>query len=397
MATLYSIKPDSDANVYVLVPAESDTTEAERFTPSQIEPSIGAKSQNKSVQIQRTVSSKPTTISFVEKYKNWTVSPILNNIYDKEIKIPDIQLKEKKLISSTLWEQFKYFAYIGKTLPGTTAESLRSFPFLEKIALATQKIIDETSKKTKDLLTALEFDTPDFTNQKKEDPYEGIYALEDTRFNYILPFYTKNIRNKTNSFSETYSGDGKGIVAPLADHIKEFTEGHAQGVRAIVEPGLYIEKTQFYNFGHNTESVSFSFPLLNTISSEQISENYQFLFLLLFQNSLYRKDRSAFVPPCIYEVLIPNIRYMKYAYISNLSIDFLGTRRMIEINVPTIRGNSNIKTIVPEAYNLNITITGLHDEVANFLLRSGAQDIGSVGTVDIAKIGNPQKSPEIKA
>ncbi len=70
---------------------------------------------------------------------------------------------------------------------------------------------------------------------------------------------------------------------------------------------------------------------------------------------------------------------------------------MIEINVPTIRGNSNIKTIVPEAYNLNITITGLHDEVANFLLRSGAQDIGSVGTVDIAKIGNPQKSPEIKA
>lgn len=178
------------------------------------------------------------------------------------------------------------------------------------------------------------------------------------------------MRSKSASYSDTYSGDGKGLIETGVNALKDFTETHAQGYRGLVEPGLYIEKTQFYNFDRNQESISFSFPLLNTMSPEQISENYQILFLLLYQNSMFRKDRSAYVPPCIYEVLIPNTRYMKYAYISMLSVEFLGTRRVIEINAPAFPTGNKFKTIIPEAYKVNMTITGLHDEVGNFLEKS---------------------------
>lgn len=379
MGNLYKIEPDSGA--FKLSPGAASVAETDRFTTSSSGPTINS-TPSRDVSIENAPSSTSATINFVEKFKNWTVSPIINDIYKSDIKIPDIHLKEKKLISSTLWEQFKYFAYIGKTYPTTTADNLPKFPILQKIADTTQKIVDTTTGAAKTLLEKLNFDTPDFTNQAKEDPYEGIYALEDTGFNYIFPLYTTNMRNKNNMYSDSYSGDGKGFGEKLATSITGFTESHAQGLRAIVEPGLYIEKTQFYNFGQSRESITFSFPLLNTISPEQIDENYQFLFLILFQNSLYRKDRSAFIPPCIYEVLIPNIRYMKYAYISNLSIDFIGTRRMITVNTPTLQGNT-VKTIVPEAYNVNMTITGLHDEVGNFLIRAGSDDIGGITLADL--------------
>lgn len=379
MGNLYKIEPDSGA--FKLSPGSASVAETGRFATSNSGPTTAA-APSREVKIENAPSSASTTINFVEKFKNWTVSPIINDIYKSDIKIPDIHLKEKKLISSTLWEQFKYFAYIGKTYPQTTADNLPKFPLLQKIAKATQEAVDTATDAARGLLEKLNFDTPDFTNQSNKDPYEGIYALEDTGFNYIFPLYTTNMINKGNSYSDSYSGDGKGFGEKIATHIKGFTEGHAQGLRAIVEPGLYIEKTQFYNFGQNRESVTFSFPLLNTISSEQIDENYQFLFLILFQNSLYRKDRSAFIPPCIYEVLIPNIRYMKYAYISNLSIDFLGTRRMVTVNTPTLQGNT-VKTIVPEAYNVSITVTGLHDEVGNFLIRAGSNDIGGITLADL--------------
>ena len=62
---------------------------------------------------------------------------------------------------------------------------------------------------------------------------------------------------------------------------------------------------------------------------------------------------------------------MPYAYISNLQIRFLGSRRTMKFPVPVLdENNSNvglIETTVPDAYELDITVTGMNEETRNFL------------------------------
>jgi hypothetical protein len=246
----------------------------------------------------------------------------------------------------------------------------------------TQEVIDFTFSEAKKMIGDLKIDTPDMDRAGSKDPYEGIYSPTETGFEYTFPYYTSLLKSKSSSFSEGYSGDGKGALPTFIDSVisRGGETNPSLGSRALVEPGIFIEKTQFYQFKQNGgESISFSFPLLNTISQEQINENYQFLFLLIYQNTMYRKDRSAFIPPCIYEVLVPGMRYMKWAHISRLVIDFIGTRRMIEVD----SGIGTFKTIVPEAYNVNITVTGLHEEAGNFLIRSSANNFSEIEIRDM--------------
>lgn len=325
-------------------------------------------------------------INFLENFKNWTVSPVLNSIYKNDVKLPGIQLKEYRLLNSTLWEQIKYFSFVFATQSERTAETLRrggKETWITKALDTSQAIQDVTYNTIAGALEGLGFKMPDTADQSSEDPYEGIYDYTETGFKYTLPYYTNKLKNTYNTFSDSYSQDGKGYLpGVINDFVGKVGTTLNTGIRATIEPGIYIEKTQFYNFGQDSDDISFAFPLLNTISSEQINENYQFLFLLIYQNSIYRKDRAAFIPPCIYEILVPGIRYMKYSYVKTLQIDFIGTRRMIEVDA----GISRFKTIVPEAYNVKMSVAPLHAEAGNFLIRSATNDIENVKSSDITNI-----------
>jgi hypothetical protein len=76
---------------------------------------------------------------------------------------------------------------------------------------------------------------------------------------------------------------------------------------------------------------------------------------------------------------------MKYAYISRLKVDFLGTRRMIEVDpgIAPAGAPGPFKTIVPEAYDVNITIANLHEEGGNYIIRSAANSFEDIKIRDI--------------
>jgi len=365
----------------ILEPGAPDSASVVSYRSTPKTPSVNPSAT--STQTATTNRKMPGKIDFAKNYDNWIISPILNDIYEKEIKIPTIQLKEYRLQSSTLWEQMKYFAYIFSQAPDRVGKDLRSVlgdNFVSEIAEGVQIIYDKAYSVVRNVLEGLRFDTPDFDKQSSKDPYEGLYNAIPTRFEYTFPLYTKDMKRKYSSFSDTYSTDGKGALAEFAENKFGVWNATANSTaRVLVEPGIYTEKTQFYNFGQNLENISFSFPLLNTVSQDQINENYQFLFLILFQNSMFRKDRAAYIPPCLYEVLVPGIRYMKYAYISEIQIDFLGTRRMIEVD----SGIGIFKTIIPEAYNVRLTINGMHEEAGNFLIRAESDTIDNIATRDV--------------
>lgn len=382
---------------YILKPGTPAQPAVQNFTTRSNAPTVRPSAPKNVSSIPSKGPQKSQTINLLNNYNNWAQSPVLNQIYNSpQIKLPFIHLKEYRLDGSTLWEQFKYFTFYrffarwedaaadifgGDTWIGATLQQL------EGIAGNYYSKFSEWVKET------FPIEPPGAVTATLKDPYEGLYNLNPTGFEYIFPFFSKETFRKGSMYSETYSGEsqrGRFILEDL-ETIEGLATQHSQGFRALAEPGLYIEKSQFYEFGENLEEIKFSFPLLNTQSQEQIDQNFQLIFLLVFQNSMYRKDRAAFIPPCIYEVLIPGIRYMKYAHVSSLEVDFLGTRRMEMINTQSIKGPIRVKTIVPEAYNVTITIRGLHEETANFMFRSGANTFGDVQY--LSQLGGSTKKP----
>ena len=132
--------------------------------------------------------------------------------------------------------------------------------------------------------------------------------------------------------------------------------------------------------------MTFSFPLINTGFStyDDVRLNWQLVFLLTYQNRPNRRTRELIDPACIYEVNIPGVKYIPFAFISQLKIDYIGARRQMELEVPTQNGTGTIVTIVPDAYVVTVTLEGLVADTQNFLasMLGGKQDVVSVVAYD---------------
>ena len=112
------------------------------------------------------------------------------------------------------------------------------------------------------------------------------------------------------------------------------------------------------------------------ITYDDIVNNWQFIYLLLYNNKPERVNRNLIEPPPIYEATIPGVKYMPFSYIQNLSITYKGARRTMKIQVPVAISNNTLgptntnvdfETIIPEAYDVSITLAGLVTDSKNFM------------------------------
>ena len=202
-------------------------------------------------------------------------------------------------------------------------------------------------------------------------PYEGLYITEDTKFLYNLPYFSDNQNSIFNSFSdqdEAFTQLNLTGAGELTRSMREVAMGASAAIN-FEAPGVYIEKPKFFNFESYGETVSFTFPLINTGWStfNDVLKNWQLLYLLIYQNRPNRRSRDLIDPPVIYEVTIPGIRYSPFAYIENMSVDFKGSRRRMDIPVPYNGGTTVINTIIPDAYIVTVRLRTLIGETQNFL------------------------------
>ena len=227
-------------------------------------------------------------------------------------------------------------------------------------------------------------------------PYEGLYALERTGFVYHFPYLTEEYNELSNSFGLKEEG----IIAPIANQLAGVAEGIA-GLVNIVKPGTYIEKAQQYTMGEEGRILNFSIPLLNTLNSADITRNWQLIYGLLYQNRPGRVSKSIIDQPVLYEVEVPGVAYMPYAYISGLNVKFLGASRKMKITVPVYPADgadmTEIETIIPDAFQIDISVTGLNEETRNFMYASVTQNKISTGEPvdysDFDKKPEPEKTP----
>lgn len=326
--------------------------------------------------------SRPTNgdINLVKKYSKWSSTNHLN--LDGIINIPSITLKEKEIVASTLLIQSLYSIGAARESAGNLREKAKEFlpngvgKGLDLITDLLKKGEDNTIDKLSNyLLEAITSVEGVDINKILEDPdpYKYLYKSKDTGFEYILPFFEDPIPVKTSSYSESYSGDGLGgkEIQGLIDEFKNAIGTSVQGINAISTPGLFIENTYFYK-PTDGGTVQVRLNLLNTFEKDDLNFNAQLVWMLLYQNSIKRIDKTAYVPPCIYEVTIPGRLYMAYAYISSIDVKFVGNRRRVNINIPRYGGNNpEVESIVPEVYELTLTIKNLTTDTGDLLIESG--------------------------
>ena len=208
-------------------------------------------------------------------------------------------------------------------------------------------------------------------------PYDALYATEYTGFNYYFPYLEDSYREITNQFG---AGESNALtpIAELASSAANFSN-----ILNVVKPGTYIEKSKQYTMGDKGRSLTFTVPLLNTGTFDDVRRNWQLIFGIVYQNRPGRVSKSIIDQPVIYEIHLPGVAYMPYAFISNMSVKFLGNRREMELDVPIMNegvqgGLANnigkIRTVIPDAYELSITVEGLNEETRNFLYASVKKD-----------------------
>lgn len=329
--------------------------------------------------------SKPEIYNIVNDY-NWKVSP---NFY--AIEQPYIYLREYIVDKSTLLTQLLHniqlivqgaFSQFGLVNP----ISLMPEGMLNKIAEALgidgeytasegQKFLDRVSRKINSTVGGIILDPIDTKGDENLLPFLKLYSVRPTHFEYKLPFFVEKTINKRRQWGKSFSGGdssrtgAEGMAAIVQDQVRFVAENTGVPILSpLMDQGTYIERSKYFNPSRQSDPITFSFPLLNTLDERDIQKNFDFVWLMCFQSTAVRSNIADITPPCIYEVWIPGIKYMMFAAIEDIRVEYLGNRRRVEIIHPGSK--ARVETIIPEAYNLNFTITSLTTDSSNFMFKA---------------------------
>lgn len=313
---------------------------------------------------------------------NWTRSPV-----SSRDDVPQLILREEKILISPMINQ------IAQNLAITLQKGIRSARRAEQELPdgALKEMLSKGRTWTTEQFQAMR-GSPDGSIMKNASKaidsiatsksgvmssYDNLYFVEDTGFKYKLPYLEPSYKSISNTFGDSDStGVGKPIITtPLSKGAKAMAN-MATSLN-LFEPGTFIDQPKFYNFGRSGKSYSCKIPLFNTTNDFQdVINNWQFLYMLIYQNTPNKITRDLMDPPKIYEATIKGVWYNRYTYISGLEVNFLGAQRRMKLQIPFTETDDNnqsqlkyyeFETIIPDAYELNLTVTEIFPETQNML------------------------------
>lgn len=231
--------------------------------------------------------------------------------------------------------------------------------------------------------------------------YDNLYQNTEQKDVFILPYFGDNVRGFNNEFGDTFQysalgaldsilntgsneigallgemsvlGNAKqvmGNMTQIGGGLKNNIANGAgfskikndlqsglsnMGSGTSTAPGSYIETPKLYQYAQNDNSLDVRFPLFNTINSDSISKNDDLIKKLTTINRPKRLTAITMESPYIYEVKLPGLRYMRWAYCSQFSVNLLGARRIVN------------GKIIPDGYEVSMSLTSLTTEVNNFM------------------------------
>jgi len=333
---------------------------------------IGSSSIKKSGTVKNTdnefrLSNKTSVIDVVNDF-TWTSSPLKNS----KLKVPYLYATELRQLQNSLVSSALYYINAA-TNSNITSKGASALDEL------TSKLTGSDSGKVSSALSKFKNKVNSFISAGVDksilssylSSYISIYLTEKTGFKYSFPFFEGKPHNITNSWQS--SMQTKPTYGGMVDKAMDWVDTQAATIN-IMSPGSYIEKPKYFYYPGEGESLTITFPLLNTLKkSNYVSyqQNYELLWILAYQNKPYRTSFSRILPPKMYAVSVPGMKFFPYAYISNMDVQFLGSRRQLPVNTP----KGQITTSIPEAYQVSITFTSLIADVGNLMVSNGFKSI----------------------
>lgn len=147
------------------------------------------------------------------------------------------------------------------------------------------------------------------------------------------------------------------------------------------------ENSKAYMYPSNGESSTVSFVLYNTIKTNAWKDNYRFILLFILRNMPLKVTLNEYIPPLLYEFIVPGVKVYPLCYVSSFKAEPLGMIRMMKVddvfsNI-TINNEKLSKigsAAIPEAWKIDITFQSMIAPSANLMLSSMLGDKITVGT-----------------
>lgn len=251
--------------------------------------------------------------NIVEDYP-WTV----NGNKTPKSQAPRIILTEYQQTSQAILQSLRYYFEAAKNVAKSVEQGAAA------VATGSQKNLNTTAT------------TAGAASTDASSAYKGLYTADATGNTYTLPYYVKYHHNINNSWGEN--------KPPLFGEVDELLKKGAK----LFTPSAGIETAKSWE-GTTPAQYEIEFALLNTVASTDVEKNKKFIEMLLTVNLQWRVNAVMSIPPVIYTVEVPGIRYSPVAIINNCAVENMGIMTYDSTN----------KENVPEAYNIRIQITEL--------------------------------------
>lgn len=316
---------------------------------------------------------KGTGIIDVYRTFDWTTSPISNANFDNISKTPFAKLSEYRMDDTSIINSMLYYAQaFGDQIGAIGSAVTTNIPGGQSAVAGAQSVITDLKNVANNVKNKV-LGTNNAQNEKPQSkspenpwlkPYEGLYSLQPTDFTYFLPYFENDAFNRVESAYSEMTFPGIGAMKEARD----FTASASK----LIAPGQYIETPKMFALNDgNSPKIDIKFPLLNTLSFEGAVRNYQLLWLLMFQNTPQRVTKSVVELPRMYDVHIPGVTFMKFAYIESMHVDFIGVRRRVTIPMPQCPNNDpQAEVIMPDAYNVTISLRSAIMNANNMMLEN---------------------------
>ena len=300
-------------------------------------------------------------------------------------KTPQVFLVEREQLMSSLITQALYYANAMKTDSSDDKEIGLFDKMIDKISeVVTTNALDKQARNANSALSNGLDSSLLAANKLKS--LIGIYLTNPTGYNYVFPYF-ENPPSIQNSWEGTSEENAPTMVSEVATKVAGLFEAGAKLIN-LAQPGVFIQKAKSYKVNEQGQSVTVKFPLFNTVKRGNdlpYQQNYELLWLLIYQNKPFKTSFTRVRPPKLYSVTIPGMVSMPYAEISRLEVNFVGTTRNKTVDI----GGKSFETPIPDAYEVTIEITSLLADYANTMMGDGFMTSVSEDRVKIGDLAGP--------
>lgn len=243
-------------------------------------------------------------------------------------------------------------------------------------------------------------------NDEVLNPYRYLYITSDTGKRFSFPMLNKNASSympNKNAWEKPKTGLLKPIQA-IFDNVGKVLEG-ATNVTNMVKniTGLNSgnsednstvnEAAKAYKYPTAGDTIQIQFTLYNTTRKDTWKDNFRFIYLFALRNLPMRTETLSFLPPCLYDIIVPGVKRMPVCGLVSFKVEPRGLIRTLKcpnfIDVENAGDENTTRPIpvsVPEAWDITMDFQSLIAPSANLMLSTIVGKLGIDAALDFSKL-----------